>query len=351
MELQLSPDDMLLIRYLAELPRRSGRVSVKVSDLAASLKTSEERLIERLLNLQATGLISITAVPNDPELKNKLIQLIRTIDFRFMAGKMTEFDYDSLRRAAVDLALGLESVGLNDLPPSPVILGGLIRRRSQLITSLLNLTSSKEQDQRLVEEVLKGLQEIEATIDQIEGVSGGIWSETLSGLKHLRERLEEDFLRTTIGDLDPGSLEATKGEVTERLDEIVQALSKYFQSEETVSLPPFVEVEVELLRTRLSLGEITKEEYEYLYNELMRKFGFSTGGNLEDRLKVIDTGISQLRGQLDALRGVRSKGQRIERTLLDAMETRIIRALDLLNQISDEIKALKRLLDRINQPA
>ena len=351
MELQLTSEDMLLIRYLAELPRKSGRVSLKIADLAASLKTSEERLIERLLNLQATGLISIKAVPDDPELKSKFIQLIRTIDFRFMAGKMTEIDYDSLRRAAVELALGLESVGLNDLPPSPVIFGGLIRRRSQLITSLLNLTTSKEQDQRLVEEVLKGLQEIEATIDQIEGVGGGIWSEILRGLKHLRERLEEDFLRTTIGDLDPNSLQATKEEVTERLDEIVQALGKYFQNEETVSLPPFVEVEVELLRTRLNLGEITKEEYDYLYNELLRKFGVSPSGDLEGYLKVIDTGIVQLREQLDALRGIRSRGQRIERTLLDAMESRINKALDLLNQISDEIRALKRLLDQINRSA
>ena len=349
--MQLTPEDMMLIRYLAELPRRSGRVSLKVSDLAASLKTSEERLIERLLNLQATGLILITAVPNDPELKSRLIQLIRTIDFRFMAGKITEIDYDSLRRSAVELALGLESISLNDLPPSPVILGGLIKRRSQLITSLLNLTSSKEQDQKLVEEVLKGLQEIEATIDQIEGVSGGIWSEILSGLKHLRERLEEDFLRTTIGDLDPGTLEATKEEVTERLDEIVQALGKYFQSEETVTLPPFVEVEVELLRTRLNLGEITKEEYEYLYNELLRKFGASKGGDLESYLRVIDTGIAQLKEQLDALKAIRSKGQRIERTLLDAMESRINKALELLNQTSDEIRALKRLLDQINRPA
>jgi hypothetical protein len=38
-------------------------------------------------------------------------------------------------------------------------------------------------------------------------------------------------------------------------------------------------VEVELLRTRLNLGEITKEEYEYLYNELLRKIGANKGGD------------------------------------------------------------------------
>ncbi|MEM0451135.1 MAG: hypothetical protein QXO17_06165, partial [Nitrososphaerota archaeon] len=84
--MHLTAEDMALVRYLAELPRRSGRVSVNVSDLAASLQTTEERVIERLLNLQATGLISIASVPNDPALRSKLIQLIRTIDFRFLAG-------------------------------------------------------------------------------------------------------------------------------------------------------------------------------------------------------------------------------------------------------------------------
>ncbi len=350
-ELHLTAEDMALVRYLAELPRRSGRVSVNVSDLAASLQTTEERVIERLLNLQATGLISIASVPNDPALRSKLIQLIRTIDFRFLAGRMTETEYESLRRAAVELALGLESVNLNDLPPSPIILGGLIRRRSQLVTSLLNLTSSKEQDQKLVNEVVRGLQEIEATIDQIEGGGGGIWSEMLSGLRHLRERLEEDFLRTTIGDLDPKQLEATKAEVTERLDEIVQALGKYFQQDEAVTLPPFVEVEIELLRTRLNLGEISKEEYEYLYNELLRKFGVGSGGDLEGYLRVIEAGIAQLREQLDAIRGIRSRGQRVEKALLDAMEVRTNKAVDLLGQISDEIKLLKRLLDQINRSA
>jgi len=350
--LSITTDDFFLIRYLGSLPRRNNRVRVEMAKLAEATGADEGKLLEKLVFLQALGLISISGIPKDDAIKSKLVQLIRQIDYRFLAGKLSEVDYDNMRRAATELILGIEGSSLKDVPPSPILMGELIRRRSQLISSLLNLLNSKDYDHKTVDELVKSLREIEVTVEEIEGRGGALGSDMFVGLKTIREKLEEDLLRTLIGELDRGRLEATASQTEETLEEMVQALGKYFLTEAAETMvPPFLEVELELLRARLNLGEISKDEYNYLYQDLLRKAKTDVAGGAEAHLKVIEASVTQLKEQLEALKALRTRDQKIDKPLLEAMESRTQRALLLLGDISDEIKRINKLLEQVRPSA
>jgi hypothetical protein len=350
--LSFTAEDFLLIRYLGSLPRKNNRVKVDIAKLGETTTIDMDRFLEKLVFFQSLGLITITGIPKDDTIKSKLIRLVRQIDYRFLANRIPEVDYDAVRRAAAELILRIPGSSLNDVPPSPILMGELIRQRSHLISSLLNLLYSKEYDTKTSDELVKSLKEVEATLEEIEGMGGAFGSDMYSMLQDIREKLEEDLLRTVIGELEREKLELTVSQTEERLEEIVQALGRYFLTESNeAQVTSYLKVELELLRARLHLGEITKEEYNYLYRDLLRKAKAGQLGSTDAYLKVIDAVVKQLGEQLEALKAIKTHEFKIDKTIFEIMESRTQKTVSLLGDISDEIKRITKLLERVSSYA
>jgi uncharacterized membrane protein len=345
--MSITADDLGLLRYFGNLPRRNNRVKLDISKLSETLGSSEAKVLEKLTLYQSMGLIRITGIPNDDSARNKLVQLVRQIDYRYLAGKITDVDYDAMRRAATEVVLGIPNTSLQNIPPSPILMGDLIRRRSQLISSLLNLVNSKDYDAKTIDEILRSLREIEGVIEEIEGREAGFGGDTLAGLRTLREKVEEDLLRAVIGELGADALAKSIEQAEETLDEMVQALGRYFLTEGLEKrVPSFLEIELELLRTRLNLGEITKEEYDYLYQDLLRKSKSAPTADSHEYIKVIEESIRKLKEQLESLKGIRTREQKLDKSLFEIMESRTQKTVLLLGEIGDEIKRIAKLLEQ-----
>ncbi|MEN3047689.1 MAG: hypothetical protein ABDH63_02780 [Candidatus Caldarchaeales archaeon] len=339
-------EDVRLIQYLTSLPRKGGRVRVDLKGAAEAVRLDELKVLMGLIRLQSLGLVTVAGVPDFDEAKGMLVQAIRLLDYGFMSGKVAEYEYESVRRVMAELVLSIPGSSLDEVPPSPSLMGVLLRRRSLLISSLINYLGSKDRNPVVIEDLLGALREVEESIVMLEG-SKGLGSEALETVSRVREKLEEDLLRTTIGDLRPEQLSETASWSDEVIEEVLESFAKQFLEDEgQEDLPAELKSEFELLKARLVIGEISQEEYDFLYQELTRKASELKRRRKTD-VEVLERSVERLREQLDAMRSLLRVGSDLNLNFLNGSIERLQRALKVLERVTEEVKRVKFLIGQV----
>lgn len=344
--MSIREEDVRLIQHLTSLPRRGGRVRVDLKGAAEAVRLDELKVLMGLIRLQSLGLVSVVGVPDHEEAKEMLIQAIRLLDYGFMSGKVAEYEYESVRRVMTELVLSIPGSSLNDVPPSPSLMGVLLRRRSLLISSLINYLGSKDRNSAVIEDLLRSLREVEESMVMLEG-SKGLGSEALETLSKVREKLEADLLRTIIGDLQPEQLVATASWSNEVVEEVLESFAKQFLEDEgQEDIPAELKLEFELLKARLGIGEISQDEYDFLYHELTRRASELTRRRKTD-VEVLERSIERLREQLDAMRSLLRVGSDLNLNFVNGSIDRLQRALKVLEGVTEEVKRVKFLIGQV----
>lgn len=344
-ELSIRREDLKLIQHLTSLPRRGGRVKVVMKEVAEAVGLDELRVLMGLIRLQSQGLISVAAVPDFSEAQSQLEQAIRLLDYSFLSGKVAEYEYEIVRRTMAELLLSMPTSKLEDVPPSPSLMGVLLRRRSLLVSSLINYLGSKDKSPAVVEDLLRALKEVEESIVRLEGAKG-LGSEALETLSKVRERLEEDLLRATIGDLPHERLIETASWSSEVMDEVLESLAKQFLNGEEEELSPELKSEIELLKARLVIGEVSQDEYDFLYQELTRRLAESMRRRKAD-IAVLEKSVEKLREQLEAMMSLLKVGTDLNLQFLNGSIDRLQRTLKILEGVTEEVKRIKFLVEHV----
>ncbi|MCS7094997.1 MAG: hypothetical protein NZ988_04225 [Thaumarchaeota archaeon] len=344
--MSIREEDVRLIQHLTSRPRRGGRVRIVLRETAAALGLDELRVLMGLIRLQSLGLISVVGVPEFSEAKDQMVQAIRLLDYSFMSGKVAEYEYEIVRRTMSELVLSMPNSTLEEVPPSPSLMGVLLRRRSLLVSSLINYLGSRDRNPAVMEDLLRALREVEESIVRLEG-SKGLGSEALETLSKVREKLEEDLLRASIGDLPHERLVETASWSSEVVEEVLESLAKQFlNGEDFEEIPPELKAEFELLKARLVIGEVSQEEYDFLYQELTRRAAESRRRPRAD-VEVLERSVEKLREQLEAMRSLLRVGTDLNLQFMHNSIERLQRTLKILEGATEEVKRIQFLVNHV----
>jgi len=297
----LTEEEIKLIHFISQLPQKEGKIIFPNLKHLKEAGLAEEEILEGLIMLNARGILKIETIPRDEDYKEKILAILTNLDLRYMIGKLNEHEYLTIRREANKILLGTYNLPLLSIAPSPIMLKPQINDIRVLLTELLNLLEKKEEGEPNSSDIQEIIKSIYNIYNSLEGTLKGlkIIDKIIDSLKNIKEENEETYLKYKIGDISEEEFNRKLLLNQQTLSQLEIVVNKLFGEKEKPQQKHSheeLELQLEILKARLLIGELEPEEYERLYQQTInmrdstrRKIGEDIQVILSDIILKVET--------------------------------------------------------------